>query len=272
VGPAADLPDLSASESAEIKEIIKPVGQSDLQRHLSILLKAESEMAGSTFPRLILEMALLKMAGLTPAVPVNEILERLKALERSAPPHYGSRSGSSPPPPAPRRSPGAPGQDKGGSSPATVEDKQPDPAPPPLPSAGSAGDGTDLWQGFVTFIKGKKPLLASLLEHGRPLKVSPDCLEIAFIEGSFQLNSLRDQKALGELKDLAGAFFRSEPSLRLVPLSDAPADAPSTLIEKKNLDEANRVREMERSAKGHPMVIAALEIFGGEIEEIKEEE
>ena len=32
-------------------------------------------MAHTTFPRLILEMALLKMATLIPVVPVNEILD-----------------------------------------------------------------------------------------------------------------------------------------------------------------------------------------------------
>ncbi|HEX2767727.1 MAG TPA: DNA polymerase III subunit gamma/tau, partial [Geobacteraceae bacterium] len=81
VGPAADIPDLSEAELKEIREQAAPAELADLQRHLAILLKAESEMAQATFPRLVLEMALLKMSTLVPVVPVNEILARLKALE-----------------------------------------------------------------------------------------------------------------------------------------------------------------------------------------------
>ncbi len=81
VGPVAELPDLSEAEFLEIRKQAAPTELDNLQRYLAILLKAESEMSHSTFPRLILEMALLKMATLVPIVPVNEILERLKALE-----------------------------------------------------------------------------------------------------------------------------------------------------------------------------------------------
>ena len=57
----------------------------ELQRHVAILLKAESEMAHSGFARLIMEMALVKMATLAPVVPVNEILEPFKVVaERTA--------------------------------------------------------------------------------------------------------------------------------------------------------------------------------------------
>ena len=84
VGDAAGLIDLTAAELAEIKATAAAVDLADLQRHLAILLKAESDMAHATFPRLLLEMALIKMASLAPVVPVDEILERLRRLERAA--------------------------------------------------------------------------------------------------------------------------------------------------------------------------------------------
>ena len=272
VGPTADLPDLSEAELVEIRDEAAGVGLNDMQRHLSILLKAEKEMSDSTFPRLVLEMALLKMATLVPAVPVNDILERLKELERTGP---GEMAASSTPLWDNATRPG-------GSAPATrtgsggsMNKKLPPPHLRPekneTGTRPAGGEEKDPWGGFVNFVKGKKPLIASILEHGRPITVSRGRLEIGFPEGSFQLNSMRDTSTMTEVRGLATTFFQTEPEVRIVPMTETPADAPATLLEKKSLDEAERSRIMEETAKGHPMVVAALEIFGGEIEEIKAE-
>lgn len=73
-----------------------------------------------------------------------------------------------------------------------------------------------------------------------------------------------------ELRGLANAFFRTETLIRLAPLSEVPADAPATLLEKKTLEEAKRVRDIKQVAERHPMVAAAIEIFDAEIAEISE--
>ena len=79
IDEASDILDLSEAECAELKLSSGPVTQADLQRHLTILLKSEQEMAHSNFGRLVLEMALLKMTALSAVIPVNEIIARLKA-------------------------------------------------------------------------------------------------------------------------------------------------------------------------------------------------
>lgn len=278
VGPDAELPDLSDAELADIREQAAPAGLNDLQRHLTILLKAESEMANSNFPRLILEMALLKMASLAPAVPINEILERLKAMERSSPeglmiatppPSWEKTTVTREPHPAYRNRSGSSHETRGAKPPPVKQ--EPEMAGTATPAASeSMKSGTSLWDGFVSFVKGKKPLLASLLEHGHPLNVSPGQVEIGLISGTFQLNSLQDPAALAELRGLANAFFRTESQVRLVSLAQVPEDAPATLLEKKSLDEAKRVKKINELAECHPMVTAALEIFGGEIAEIRD--
>jgi DNA polymerase-3 subunit gamma/tau len=119
-------------------------------------------------------------------------------------------------------------------------------------------------------VRGKKRLLASLLEHGRPLAVAEQRLEIGFTSGSFELKQVQDQDVQGELRALAKAYFRAETDVRLVPLSDKAADAPPSLVEKKSREAANRRHELHQQTTGHPLVAAAVEIFGGEIAEIKE--
>ncbi len=256
VGPAADIAELSEAELAGIGELASSASLPDLQRHLAILLKAENEMAGATFPRLVLEMALLKMATLLPVVPVNEILDRLKALEGTG------GAGKSP--------------DKrdGGQRTAAMQGKtQAAPEKPAVreaPEKYETGSTVDPWEIFVRFVKGKKPMLASSLEHGHPLRISATQLEIGFPAGSFQLSRLQDPEQQAELRRLAQAYFRAETDVRLVPLTEAAGDIPATLLGKKKLEETGRLKSLRQAAESHPMVVAALEIFGGEIAEIEE--
>lgn len=279
VGGAADLSDLPEGERAEIEKLAASATLADLQRHLAILLKAESDMAHATFARLILEMALLKMATLPPVVPVNEILERLKALEGRT----GGASVASPPPswePSARphagnaRPSGHAAKSTGPSAeppqPAAPVRKEPPPDNPPEASAeaGSA-EGSDPWSGFVSFVRGKKPMLASFLEHGHPLQASPALLEIGFPGGSFQLSRLKDPDVTAELQALAKAFFRGDTGVRLVSLAGETAPPPS-LLEKKSLEDADRKQRMKERVASHPVVSAALDIFGGEVGEVRE--
>jgi DNA polymerase-3 subunit gamma/tau len=73
-----------------------------------------------------------------------------------------------------------------------------------------------------------------------------------------------------ELRGLAKAYFRAETGIRLVSLTGERSDIPATLLEKKSLEEADKLHLIKQAAASHPMVAAALEIFGGEIEDISE--
>ncbi|MFB3885464.1 MAG: DNA polymerase III subunit gamma/tau [Thermodesulfobacteriota bacterium] len=60
--------------------------QFDHLNHLfTLLLKGEEEVAQSTFPRIMLEMTLLRMATLRPFLPIDDILKRLEGLGKAGP-------------------------------------------------------------------------------------------------------------------------------------------------------------------------------------------
>jgi DNA polymerase-3 subunit gamma/tau len=273
VGAAADISELSETELVEISTQAAPVNLNDLKRHLTILLKAESDMAHTTFSRLVLELALLKMATLLPVVPVNEILERLKSLEgrgsggmiaASSPSPGKSHSGrnrtlASPDMPGAAHKPAASAM-HGGESPQSSDMQQ--------LSSTDAGGVDDQWEGFVAFVRSKKPMLASLLENGHPLMVSATQLEIGFPAASFQISRLQDQETMMELRGLAKTYYRAETGIRLVSLTGEEPDIPATLSEKKSLKAAEKFQLIKQSAVSHPMVAAALDIFGGEITDI----
>ena len=281
VGEPGDLLELSEAELIELKTLGAGCSSQDLQRHLTLLLKAEAEMSHASFPRLILEMALMKMATLAPAIAVQELLSRLAALEggmpgdprparqepAAAPRAPEPRTSHAPQAPAPARDQGAP---RAGIVPA-VAASAPLPAPPPrqAPIATALDDG-DLWGGFVLFVKGKRPMLGSELEQVYPVKVSRELLEIGCLANSFQLKRMQDPERITELKGLAKDHFGVATAVKIAVLNAVPSDAPPTLSEKKNLEDAERKATLRREAEEHPLVMAAVAMFDGEIAEVKE--
>jgi DNA polymerase-3 subunit gamma/tau len=274
VDDAAELLDLSEKELGELQNEAAGSALVDLQRYLSVLLKAEYEMAHASYPRLVLEMALLKMVALRPVLPVRELLDRLKALEDgggigmvAAPGPVWERTPpqTAPRPPQPPKNEATAPAPRSEAVNANARIAEPPAEPEPVPIKAQAVMQHDSWQGFVAFVMGKKPMLASLLEHGRPLKISPCELELGFQGGSFQLSRFRDPETHAELKGLADAYFNSVVAVRIVSLEGEVAGLPPTLQEKKSLDETAQRQQLMEEAMENPMVAAALEILGGEV-------
>jgi len=280
VGEGGDLLELSEAELEELRAQGQACSAQDLQRHLTLLLKAEGEMSHASFPRLILEMALMKMATLAPAIAVQELLSRLAALEggaQAAPRATQPAAAAAPRPQESRPAPGFSRQQ--GSAPAPVA------ASPAAParSAAAASDGAaaataaplpadagDLWGSLVRYVRGKKPMLGADLEQVYPVKVSRELLEIGCLTGSFQLRRLQDPDQIAELKSLAKAHFGVATVIKVAVLSEVPSGAAPTLSEKKSLEDAERKALLRREAEAHPLVAAAVEMFDGEIAEVKE--
>jgi DNA polymerase-3 subunit gamma/tau len=271
VGTGADLPDMADGELAEIGELLQDIDLVALQRHLTILLKAEGELHQSAMPRLVLELALIKMATLVPLVPVTDLIERLKVLEGKVSSGLVASA-----PPAWNRTPAHQAADAARHHPAR-EQRPPEPEhqsrPQTLPPGGAREDapaGESRWDGFVTFVRSRKRLLASILEHGRPLVFNDRQVHIGFDASSFQLKQVQDQGMGADLRKLGNEYFRTEIDMKIVPLSGTSEDTPPSLAEKKSHEIASRRQRLEEQAGSHPLVAAALEIFGGEITAIEE--
>jgi DNA polymerase-3 subunit gamma/tau len=270
-----ELLDLADAELALLKEQAAPLTLDDLQRQIALLIKAESEMALSSFPRLVLEMALIRSATLPPVIPIGDLLERLKNLER------GIRSGEVVAGQSPRwEKPAAPPPSKpaapSSSSPmrptASATPVAPSSAVPPTPAQSSPDGATDPWSGFVAFVKEKKARLGAFLEHGHPLGISATKVEVAFPADSFYYSSLTEPEALVVLTTLAREHFGGTPEIKLVKQTDVGANLPPTVHEKKKLLSDESLKQAADELQKHPLVTAALEIFGGKLELEKDSE
>jgi DNA polymerase-3 subunit gamma/tau len=274
-GSGVDLGELSDGEIAVIQDQAARSPLADLQRFVAILLKAEAEMAQATFPRLVLELAVVRMAHLLPLLAVDELLARLPQLAGgSAPvPHR-----SAAPPerrPASHRPASEPAPAPAPVRPVAVEPAAQPSSPPPAaagaPSAPSnrAGGVGDLWPDFVASVRSSKPLLAVVLEKARPFRVDAAVIEIGYAAGAFELSRLREGSVLNDLRGLAASFFGQQPEVVVREVRPNDAVAPS-LQEKKTHDEQERTRVLREAATQHPVINEALKIFGGELREVRE--
>jgi DNA polymerase-3 subunit gamma/tau len=268
VGSVADIVDLSEKEVAETSALAERTDLQIIQRCLAILLRTDTDMAHSSFGRLLMEMAMVKMATLSPVVPVNELLERLKGLESGAPlPPLAAESQ------APAYRPGAPVSRPAPAPPRQERSATPPPAPPAAESPSRLSEapsgGTD-WPGFVAFVKGKRPMLGMKLEKGSPLSIAPGSLQIGYPKGTIELSFLLEVDYQNQLTELAASYFGRPTTLKVVPLADEGGKVPLSLAEKKSLEVARAENALKEAASGHPLVKAALEIFGADIESYKQ--
>jgi len=258
-----DILDLTNAELEELRQQAAAFSAQDIQRRLTLLVKADNEMAHATFPRLILEMALLKATTLEPVIPISELLEKIKMLETGA-----------------VHTPSLPWDVNRSSSIATTEGQRPEPsragqhhkilpAQPVTTPVQKVGANVS-WQRFVTFVLEKRPDIGSVLEHGSPLKLEPGCMEIGFPEASFFLTSAQDKASIAEIQVLAKEFTGHDTVIHVRSIVPETCVAPLSLVEKKKSDKEQRLEELKQEVAGHPVINRALQIFGGMITDVRE--
>ena len=74
--------DLPEEEIEQLAELCKGVPVDVFSRWFDALLEVHDQVSRSTRPRLVLEMAVARLAGVRPVQPVDKLLERLELLEK----------------------------------------------------------------------------------------------------------------------------------------------------------------------------------------------
>jgi hypothetical protein len=167
----------------------------------------------------------------------------------------------------------------------SAETKEPDPPAPAKPDK-DAGGGEEkgsggfaagipeelegVWKEFVHFAKKKKPPFASLLEHGYPLALEKDSLQIGYPEKSFYLERMEEADNRSLLGTLGSEFFKRTMRVQVVSLkSDAVLRGNRANGEEEKGRKKNS-RDDKQEALNHPLVREAINIFGGRVVDIKD--
>ena len=255
-----EILDLTAAELDDLHKQSLHVSALDIQRRLTLLIKADSEMAYASFPRLLVEMALLKATLLAPLVPIQELIDKIKALETAS-----------------VHTPALPWETAGVLSATTPQHVEPhstvlsrsaQPSATVAQQPEPAGELTD-WGRFVTFVNEKERLLGSVLEHGSPLKRENGLIEIGFPAGSYYLTAARDPDFTAEVQGLASTFSGRSTIIRVKPIETGFSDAPMSVAEKKKVDDEQHLEELKREVDNHPLVKEAERVFGCTVTEVR---
>jgi DNA polymerase III gamma/tau subunit len=240
--------DLAEDDRARLKALAGHISDEELLRCFRIFFNAESDILRSSSPRIALELCLLEMITLKQAVPLEDLVERVRELAAGT--HHGAAAVS------PERSV----RELAAASPAV----RPRPAHTDAPSgcatspapAGAHGQAAD----FIDFVRGRKYMAAvSHLERGE-LELDGDRLRVTVPLQSFHSEWLRSADAQARLNELASEFFGRPVRLEVAETmkKKAPED-----------DGAARRRAAENSALHNPLVQRVVETFQGKVVEVK---
>jgi len=257
--PGADLlPDLPDEERAEVQRQAQKMSSEDLDRAFRLMLATESEVSRVPYPKLIMEMALIKLATLTPVVAVEELLQRLDDLDRRlGGTGNGAAGGAAGPATAGGKSPAPARPQPPTRSPRTAPEDAPvvvtEPAPP------AAGERT--WEGFVAFVGKEKVTLLPYVSHSQPPRLDGPVLTLNVPRGYYyDYLAQRDHAQLVE--ELARRFFGRD--LRVAVNAVEVEDSNGSAAESPESPAA-----LHAAALDNPAVRAAVEILGGQVQEVK---
>jgi len=260
-----ELLDLPADQLNELKKLVEPLQLEELERTLTVLIKLEAELANSFYPRLALEMTLVRLTQLPPARDVAALVRKLDELEKRL--ADGGELAS-----APAATPAQP------APPAVSAPEPPPPEPPPAPEAPKKSEAppeedvvdADSWPGLVERVRSQHPSWGTLLEYARLIRLELPTLELGFSGNSFQLSRVKDKELREGLESLLGEFCGKPVSIKVRELDNDSGDVPPSLVETRQVEEQNGRQQLEEKAQSDPAVQAALQTFGGSIQEVKQ--
>jgi len=243
---AVELLEVDAGEMEELQAQADRVTGPLLQQYIQLLLKAEEEIRRAANPKLTMELALLRMLELPKVMSLDSIIARLVEMEgrqaatgqTAAAQHdlADQVQGS-----YPSGKDGTPGT-TGGVSDAEGED----PA----------------WERILRQLRQERPALAASLQQAEVKEVEPHHFELDFNGHEFEYDLVREPENLELLRRAASAELgeQARVSMRI-----GSKPAPGTQGEATR----KRSRALRQQALKHPMVAEALDVFGGEIVEVR---
>jgi len=262
----AEMLDLVGEELKELKALAEEASLDDLQRIVTLLMKTQTELVNSSFPLLTLEMSLVRLATLAPTQDLAKLISHIESLEK--------RLATTPLPktqhPAQRPTPNPTQSASPAPAPAPTT-PIPSPDPPPKKPEAPVATSTESkgWQGLVEQVKQSRPMLGSVLEHGRLLKLELPVIEVGYTKGSFMISQLQEQDISQDLELLTTEYFGQPVKLRVLAVDiEQQSAAPPSLVEERETKETDRMRRLREDAMEHPALKSVQDIFKGEIKKV----
>ncbi len=292
----ADLLDLPDTEMNDVLALAADANLDDLIRLHQGFSQGYDDVVRSGQPRSAMEMLLVRLARRPPLLPIDELLNRLGALEHrflaSAQKTNVGRGAPAPRPTLPERT-GSAGPARGRtrevSTPAarrpTNRDSDRDEEPPvdfqnptaehreTAASAKSENQDNEqtlllAWQELVDRIAEQRPEVAAILEHAIPLKIDADVIHIAWPPDSTlgrQFTDAEISRCLVGARPMGGT---SNVSVHITHESNEVTGR-TTLAAVETANRTRRLRALVLQAKQDPCIVEAMEILGAHVLDVR---
>jgi DNA polymerase-3 subunit gamma/tau len=242
------LIDLTEAELTELKEQAEGVSSANLQQFFHFLLKGGEEIRRSSNPKLVLEMSLLRLARLPEVMDIDTLIGQMHKLEQRI-------SGGGRLPPA-----GYPAEEDNGEQTVSFDYSETEEAEESGPTTVAEPAGTK-WEKLLERMRQEKPALAASLDRASVKEPQPDCIELDFNGHEFDYEMVRDRESFGLVNKVAREIFGERVKISL--------KAGGEELRREQRQKTDRERQQQQKALKHPLVTEALEIFGGEIVEVR---
>ncbi len=242
---------LSEEEIEKLRPLTTAIDEDRLFAFVEHLDRTEADVRRSTHPRIVLEVALVKMTRIRPLREFKEILAQLEVLEQKV--------------------------DAGGSGenrclhqkPNSVEKKKPESSskkPAVQDDLSSSRSAAIDWEKIVSHANRVYPLVGSILEQGFLKKAEPHRAIIGFKKKIHYDMAKEKQK---KILEMFGSFLQRDLSLEFS-LHNGTEPDQKTLTEKKEEEIRKKKEQLEQENLGNHIVQDALKIFKGKILEVRD--
>ena len=260
------LVDLPAHEIDLMANQVKNISEVYLNQVFNILFNEETTIRFSAQPKLALEMAFIKMFQIKPALSIDELIDKLDTLRQETGPIQGKELFETQASYGPGKS-----KIKPPDKPQNKKDKLPD-----MPDRQQDIKGTKSQAGAVTIsdlsqdldatwnrlfeiISKNHPSLAANLAKCTLKNLTDQSLEIEVNGNVFNAQMVRRKKNMTILKNICKDFFSKNMKIIITEKLDS----------NNTRDKKNRDNQLKKEALSHPLINDAIEIFNGDVVDVK---
>lgn len=250
---AVTLVSLPVHEIVIMQKLAEEASATFLNQVIHVLFKEEATIRFSDQPRFALEMVLIKLIQIIPALPIDTLIKKIDALKQNA-------TVDSDPMPEDRLNGVAEKTRPFDAASVAASDSVPEPESYETESEPLGSDLQSRWQRVLNGLSAKSPVLFASLSNSRLAQIDDRRFEIEVNGTHFKLQSVQRRKNLDIIKKAWEEIFGDDIDLR-IKKSKQPTQRNGARVA------ANR--EIEKEALQHPLVSETVKIFDGKILEVK---
>ncbi|MBW2411588.1 MAG: DNA polymerase III subunit gamma/tau [Deltaproteobacteria bacterium] len=258
------LVELPEHEIDHLKSQARHATAAALNQIFELFFRQEASIRFAAQPKLVLEMIFVQLVQFQPALPIDDLIEKLDHLRREiggnrTAADFAASPATGPEVPrkadGPRRDSHDPGRAVNTGHESEASGAAPEVMPPPPPS-----DPDAVWSAVYDQVAQENPSLAANLAKCSLKGIFEDRVEIEVVGNGFTLNMIQRGKNMALLNKVFTDHLGKARRIILNSKFDPNQDS------QKKKDKNNRLKQ---EALHHPLVADAIEIFDGKLIDVK---